>query len=147
MGQALIPLLHADFTPVNLMEYVGGKGGELPGDCSPSAAWHIIGSRFEIHFEPWYLDMSHRVRHGISQCISDGKSALVIQHDINGEALISQVSVLAEYERQGIAGALLRQVSAALPGKAQVVCEDSLCGFYERCGFRRISKKYVAAAR
>lgn len=40
MGQALIPLLSADFTPVNLMEYVGGKGGALPGDCSPSDAAH-----------------------------------------------------------------------------------------------------------
>lgn len=109
MGQALIPLLSADFTPVNLMEYVGGKGGALPGDCSPSDAWRIIGSRFEIYFEPWYLDMSHRVRHGISRCISNGRAALVIQHELNGEALISQVSVLAEYERQGIAGALLRQ--------------------------------------
>lgn len=147
LGQALIPLLSADFTPVNLMEYAGGKGGALPGDCSPSEVWRIIGSRFGIQFEPWYLDMSHRVRHGISRCISDGRAALVIQHELNGEALISQVSVLEEYERQGIAGALLRQVSAAIPGKVQVVCEDSLCGFYERCGFRRVSKKYVAAAR
>ena len=48
---------------------------------------------------------------------------------------------------RAVVGERLRQVSAALPGKAQVVCEDSLCGFYERCGFRRISKKYVAAAR
>lgn len=147
MGQALIPLLNAEFTPVSLMEYAGEKGGALPAECSPSEAWRVISSRFAIPFEPWYLDMSHRVRHGISRCISDGRAALVIQHAINGEALISQVSVLPEYEGQGIAGALLRQVSAALPESVQVVCEDSLCGFYERCGYRRVSKKFVAAAR
>lgn len=147
MGELLRPLLPAEFTQVQLMVYDGAKQVELPQECSPSEAWSIIGSRFDIPFEPWYLDMSHRVRHGVARCFSDGRAALVVQHDINGEALISQVSVLREFERQGIAGALVRQVSAALPGEVQIVCEERLCGFYEKCGYFRKSKKYVAAVR
>ncbi|MCI5667683.1 MAG: GNAT family N-acetyltransferase [Oscillospiraceae bacterium] len=145
-GDRLKPLLPAVFTPVQLMVYCGQKHGGFPPECTPMEAWSVIGSRFGIPFEPWYLDMSHRVRHGITRCFSDGKAALVLQHDINGEALISQVSVLRESEGQGIAGALVRQISAALSGEVQVICEERLCGFYEKCGYRRKSQKFIAAA-
>jgi len=146
-GEALKTLVGAEFTPVFLMRYTCEKGGELPAELPPSQVWDIIGSRFDIPFEPWYLDMSHRVRHGISRCFSDGKAALVVQHEINGEALISQVSVRREYERQGYAGALVKRVSAAIPGEVQVICEDGLRGFYVRCGYEPVSKKYAAVLR
>lgn len=146
-GEALSPLVNADFTRVNLMERQGGGQGVLPEDKSPSEVWNIIGSRFEIPFEPWYLDMSHRVRHRVTRCFSDGKAALAVQHELKGEALISQVSVLREYERCGFARGLLEQVCAALSGRAQVICEDSLRGFYERCGFTIAEHKYVAENR
>lgn len=145
-GNRLKPLLPADFTLVQFMVYCGEKHGGFPPECTPMEAWSVIGSRFGIPFEPWYLDMSHRVRHGITRCFSDGKAALVLQHDINGEALISQVSVLREFEGQGIAGSLVRQVSAALSGEVQVICEERLCGFYEKCGYRKQSRKFIAAA-
>ncbi len=143
-GEELKPFLRAAFTPVRLMVYAGEKGGALPEQRSPSEVWEIIGSRFDIPFEPWYLDMSHRVRHGVSRCYSDGRAALAVQHDIGGEALISQVSVLCEQEHKGYAGALVRQVSAALAGEVQVICGESLSLFYEKCGFRYHSKKYIA---
>lgn len=146
-GNALKPLVSAEFTSVWLMRCMAEKFGELPAELPPSQVWDIIGSRFDIPFEPWYLDMSHRVRHGVSRCFSDGKAALVVQHEINGEALISQVSVRREYERCGYAGALVKQVSAALSGEVQVICEDRLRGFYERCGFEPVSKKCVAVSR
>ena len=145
MGEALRPILCAEFTPVLLMEYTGEKSGGLPEERQPSVVWDIIGSRFDIPFEPWYLDMSHRVRHGVTRCFSDGRAALVVQHEINGEALISQVCVLKDFERCGYAGELVREVSGALPGRVQVICEDLLTGFYEKCGYRVVSKKFVAA--
>lgn len=146
-GEALKLLINADFTPVHLMRYTGEKCGRLPVELSPSQVWDIIGSRFDIPFEPWYLDMSHRVRHGVSRCYSDGRAALVVQHEINGEALISQVSVRRECERQGYARALVKLVSAAISGEVQVICEDDLRGFYTHCGFEPVSKKYVAVLR
>lgn len=144
-GRELRGKIPAEFSRVDLMEFgSAGTGGALP-DCSPSEAWKVISARFPIEFEPWYLDMSHRVRHGISRCISDGRAALVVQHSINGESLISQVSVLPEYERQGIAGSLLRSTCSALGGTIQVICGDELTGFYEKCGFRHAGFRYCAA--
>ena len=146
-GEQLRHYLAADFQAVNLMEYADEKQGELPPEVSPSEAWEIIGTRFEVSFEPWYLDMSHRVRHGVSRCFSDGKAALVLQHVINGEALLSQVCVKREYEGQGIARRLLESVCGALPGKVQVICEDELTGFYRKCGFVSSGKKFVITQR
>ena len=145
-GNRLKPLIPAEFTPGQLMVYCGEKHGGFPPECTPMEAWSVIGSRFDIPFEPWYLDISHRVRHGVTRCISDGRATLVIQHEINGESLISQVCVLPEYEHRGIAGELVRSVSAAISGKVQLICEESLCGFYEKCGYRKGSQKYIAVA-
>ena len=142
-GEELKPYLHGEFHRVMLMERPGGNSGNLPPEVPPSKAWEIIGSRFEISFEPWYLDMSHRVRHGISRCFSDENAALVLQHEINGEALLSQVCVRRALEGQGYAGKLLKAVCGALSGRVQVICEEELVGFYEKCGFHAASDKYV----
>lgn len=137
--------ISAEFSRVELMEIkIPEKRGGVLSECTPSEAWKIISSRFPIEFEPWYLDISHRVRHGVSRCVSNGKAALVVQHSINGESLISQVAVYPEFERQGFAAELLRDTCAALGGRVNVVCEDALTGFYEKCGFRRIGYRYCA---
>ena len=142
-GERLRDFLPGVYQQVELMERTGGNSGELPQERSPSKVWEIIGSRFEIPFEPWYLDMSHRVRHGVSRCFSDGKAALVLQHDINGEVLLSQVCVKREYEGQGFAGDLVRAVCSAVSGVIHVICEDEITGFYRRCGFTEAGKKYI----
>lgn len=147
-GNQLKYLLSAKFSKVNLMEYAGDKNhAELPPKKSPSEVWEIIGSRFAVPFEPWYLDMSHRVRHGVSRCFSDGKAALVMQHNINGESLLSQVCVLKEFEHQGYAGRLLKEVCAAVPGRVQIICEDSLVEFYSKCGFVLAGEKFVGVCK
>ncbi len=145
-GERLRDCLVAEYTTVDLMEYAGGKSGAEPPERTPSEVWEIIGSRFDIPFEPWYLDMSHRVRHGISRCFSDGNAALVMQHSISGEVLLSQVCVRRECEGKGFAGRLLRAVCGSVPGRVQVVCADELVGFYEKCGFVPVGKKYVVTA-
>lgn len=132
-GKVLSSFMNVNLHTVNLMTYAGDKAKEeLTLEVQPSEIWDIIEKRFSPAFEPWYLDMSHRVRHGVSKCFSDGKAALVVQHDINGEALISQVCVLAEEEGKGYASALLRKICGGLNSKVQIICEDNLCRFYEK---------------
>lgn len=144
-GEKLQNTCNAEFARVNLMELtaLNGSGAAIP-ECSPSEAWKIISTRFPIEFEPWYLDISHRVRHGVSRCVSDGRAALVIQHSIGGETLISQVAVLPEMEHKGCAGGLIRSVCASVGGTIQAICEDSLTGFYEKCDFTRRGSKFCA---
>lgn len=145
-GGFLRELCNAEFTRVALMEHAEQKSDSPAlAECTPSEAWKIISTRFPIEFEPWYLDISHRVRHGVARCVSDGKAALVIQHSINGETLLSQVAVLPEMERRGYASALIDSVCKFVGGTIQIICEESLVGFYEKCGFTRIGSKYCAA--
>lgn len=145
-GDMLRGKIPAEFSRVCLMELrMPEKSGEKLPECSPSEAWKVISTRFPIDFEPWYLDMSHRVRHGVSRCVSDGRSALVVQHSIGSESLISQVAVLPDFEGKGYAGGLLRRVCRALGGEIQVICEDRLTGFYEKFGFRHAGYRYCAA--
>ena len=147
-GKMLSGLMEANFHKVNVMTYRGSKcEGELPAEVQPSEIWDIIEKRFSPAFEPWYLDMSHRVRHGVSRCFSDGKAALVVQHDINNEALISQVCVLPEDEGNGYASSLLCRVCRNLSSNAQVICEDKLCRFYEKNGFIHYAELYVITPR
>ena len=113
----------------------------------PSLAdvYNIIREGFDIEFEPWYLDMSHRVRHGITQCRTlEGKAALVIQHDLNGEALLSQVAALRAHRGEGYASRLVHAVSTELaPSEVYIVCEDRLVGFYEKCGYSVCGKRCI----
>ena len=97
-----------------------------------------------MEFEPWYLDLSHRIRHGVSTAALAGRSALVIQHRANGEALLSQVATDLLYRGQGSASKLILGVCAALsPDRVFVLCERRLEGFYARLGFTVQDVKYI----
>lgn len=143
-GKALSDRLGCGFNKVNLMKFCGNSPSVQFNDTPAlSDVYKIISEGFDIEFEPWYLDMSHRVRHGISKCcVLDGKAALVIQHDLNGEALLSQVASLKAHRGEGMAKKLVSSVAANLaPSEVYVVCEDDLVGFYEKCGFEVVGKK------
>ena len=123
-----------------------GRTQEFPVDYSPqlSDVYAIVGQAFGMQFEPWYLDLSHRIRHGVSTAALAGRSALVIQHRANGEALLSQVATDPRYTGQGSASRLILGVCAALsPDRVFVLCERRLEGFYARLGFTVQDVKYI----
>ena len=134
--------LEAVSAEIFLMCFSGGVIMAEP-DFTPSLidVYSIVSEGFDIPFEPWYLDMSHRVRHGVTRCaVLDDKTALVIQHDINGEALISQVACRKDSRGKGYALQLVTSVAASLaPSDVYVLCEDSLVSFYKKCGFEPVS--------
>lgn len=115
-------------------------------DYSPclSDVYEIVGQAFGMEFEPWYLDLSHRIRHGVSTAALAGRSALVIQHRANGEALLSQIATDPQYTGQGSASRLILGVCARLaPDRVYVLCERRLEGFYARLGFTMQDVKYI----
>lgn len=137
VGGKIISCLGAELSPVNVMRFEG-EGVPCEMECSPllSDVYGIVGGVFGFEFEPWYLDMSHRVRHGVARCRKLEGSALVIQHEINGEALISQVATLPEQRGRGLSSRLLLSVCAELAGNdIFVICEDELISFYKKNGF------------
>ncbi len=105
--------------------------------------YSVLKTAFDIPYEPWYADMSHRIRHGVSRLAMLGDSAaLVIQHDINKEALLSQIAVKPDARKKGMAKRLIRAVCAELCD-VYILCENELVGFYGKCGFKRVGTKYV----
>ncbi len=141
-ANALSAALKCDVSYINLMRFAGGAIETVFNDePSLSEVYSIISEGFDIPFEPWYLDMSHRVRHGVTRCaVLADKASLVIQHDINGEALISQVACRKESRGKGYASQLVISVAASLaPSEVYVLCDDRLIPFYEKCGFKPVS--------
>lgn len=136
LGRELSEKLSLEAKIINLMRFGGEISGEIPETLSVSEAYSVIKTGFCFDFEPWYLDMSHRVRHGISRFYGLCGSALAVQYSINGEALLSQVSTLPEKRGNGCASRLLSAVCGELRDFAvYVLCENELVPFYQKNGF------------
>ena len=134
---AINSVLGAERTEINVMRFCGrAVPADIERDPPLSEIYAIVGKVFGFEFEPWYLDMSHRIRHGVSRCRRLEGSALVIQHEINGEALISQVATLPGQRGRGFASRLLSAACAELSdSEVFILCEDKLIPFYRNNGF------------
>lgn len=132
---------------VNLMRF---EGEPVPNtddiEISPllDEVYNILKTAFDIEYEPWYADMSHRIRHNVAKARKTDNSVLIIQHDINGEALLSQIATLPEARGRGNASRLVKAVCAELSeSEVFLLCEDALLPFYRRLGFKKAAVKLV----
>ena len=131
---------------VNQMRFCG-----TPVECSEvetepplDEVFGILKTSFDIDYESWYVDMSHRIRHKVAKVRRLGGSVLTVQHDINGEALLSQIATRPEGRGQGSASRLILAVCAELcDSDVYVICEDSLLAFYQRIGFEKVADKFI----
>lgn len=145
IGKNLADNLALNYNKLNLMRFCGNFGNISEKIFEPdlSDAYEILKTSFEIDFEPWYLDMSHKIRHGISRIYGIDKSVLAVQHNLCGEALLSQIATIPEKRRNGTATELILSVCAMLrDSKIFVLCEDGLMPFYEKIGFEYCGTKY-----
>ena len=117
---------------------------EVVTDPPLDEVFGILASSFEIDYEHWYVDMSHRIRHNVAKARKHDGSALIVQYDINGEALLSQIATLPEQRGRGSASRLISSACAELsPSDVYVICEDKLLPFYSRIGFEKTSDKFI----
>lgn len=130
---------------LNLMQFYGKTnldGCEIY-EISLSKAYEILNTSFDFNYEQWYLDMSHRIRHGISQFYGFNGAVLAVQHNLCGEALLSQIATIPEQRGKGNASRLISSVCQKFcDSKVFLLCEDKNVGFYERLGFKTIEMKY-----
>ncbi|MDR3645692.1 MAG: GNAT family N-acetyltransferase [Clostridia bacterium] len=104
-------------------------------------------------FEHWYVDMSHRVRHGCaSACLISQQgfpAACCLVYALSGSAgLLGGVAVRPAFRGRGLASALTGFAAHALQadGRLPVLeCGDALVGFYERLGFRLLPQRRLSA--
>lgn len=144
-GEILHRRIGGEMFTVNEMRFCGEAAAADTEKNPPlDKVYEVLKTSFDIDYEPWYLDMSHRVRHGVTQCRLLRHSALVVQHCINGEALLSQVATHPDFRGAGTAKRLVSAVCAELSGnRISVLCEDRLKGFYRSVGFEFAEKKCI----
>lgn len=150
LGIRLGSLLCCNAQIVNLMRVCGASVESEEIEKSPplDEVYKILKTAFDIDYESWYADMSHRIRHNVAAARKLGDSALIIQHNLNGEALLSQIATAPESRGKGNAARLISAVCAELsPSEVFVICEDSLTGFYNKIGFERSGFKAILTAK
>ena len=146
IGEMLSKSLKGVCQKVNLMRFCGNpvRCAEVEQAPPLDGVFKIISSSFDVDYEHWYVDMSHRIRHNVAKARMLGNSALIIQHDINGEALLSQIATLPEARGSGSASRLVSSVCAELcDSDVIVICEDMLLPFYNRLGFEKTADKFI----
>lgn len=138
LGERLSDLLHCDIKSVNLMRFCGNSDECSDVEKSPplDEVFGILQTAFDIDHDRWYVDMSHRIRHNVASARKLGSSVLMIQHVLNGEALLSQIATAPESRGQGGASRLILSVCAELSDSVvYALCEDRLLPFYRKIGF------------
>lgn len=149
LGERLKGLICCKAERVELMRFGGEAAETVKSDeieISPRLddVYNILKTSFDIEYEPWYADMSHRIRHNVASARRFGDSVLMIQHNLNGEALLSQIATASGSRNRGNASRLISAVCAELfPSDVFVICEDSLTGFYRRIGFELAGHKVI----
>lgn len=121
--------------------------GELPKrEIRPKIKPHleqvykIVSSSFDdILYEAWYVDMSHRIRHGISKVYTYKDSAtLTVQYDVDGNIFISHVATLPKMRGRGYSTKLLQTIAYKYHSEGKIVelaAEKDMREFYKKIGF------------
>ncbi len=137
IGKELSEAISCSAKRVELMRFCGKAESCILEENPPlEEVFKILKTGFSIEFEPWYLDMSHRIRHGVTRFFRLGDSVAAVQHELCGEALLSQIATLPKSRNKGNASRLISAMCAKLDGSdIFIICEDSLEKFYEKNGF------------
>ncbi len=139
-GNRLSKLIGCKLQSVNLMRFAGEPvSAEIETAPPLQEVFGVIQQAFllpEAAYEPWYLDMSHKIRHGVSKAYRLGGSVAIVQYHQNGEALLSQAATLPAERGKGNAAKLIKAVCAEYVGSVvKIICTDELVPFYRKIGF------------
>lgn len=93
-------------------------------------------------FESWYVDISHRIRHGCARAYTLNINGVIIASGIfssiyNDDAVLSAVRTSEEYRGLGYGSALVSEMTGDIKGKIYLMREKELNEqFYKRLGFK-----------
>ncbi len=79
-------------------------------------------------FEPFYLDLSHRLRHGAARAsvlYAGGEAVAAAAAALAGNALVTAVAVLPAEQGKGYGGAVLRRLRRSSAAAARICCARS----------------------
>lgn len=105
----------------------------------------ILNSCFEgLKYDLWYTDMSHRVRHGITEpLVYKGCSCISADFTAGDCVYVSSVATMLGARGNGYAGMLLRYKAAQLRSKRKQLylwADDHSFGYYHKLGFKPVDE-------
>lgn len=99
-----------------------------------------------LGFESWYVDISHRIRHGCASACTLNINGEIISSGIfssiyNNDAILSAVRTSSEFRHMGYGSYLVSQMLSDIKGRVFLMREMNLNEqFYIRLGFENIGK-------
>lgn len=107
-----------------------------------------------VELEPFYLDMSHRIRHGTALALGeymDGAlvGCAVVSAVVEKSAVLSALAVREDRRGNGVGSRLVDMVQSALPGHTLYIFRESgkNRAFYEKQGFAEAGRWCQQAGR
>lgn len=95
-------------------------------------------------FESWYVDVSHRIRHGAAKAVTLNVNDEIVSSGIfssiyNDNAILTSVSTLPEFRKMGYASALVSAMVCDIKGKVYLMRDKNKNEeFYKKLGFENI---------
>lgn len=97
-------------------------------------------------FEPFYLDLSHKLRHGAALAVTkhegdELQGVALISSIARNSAILSAIVVKEKFRRMGIGAALVREIEAQLPETTIYVFREKNKNkeFYASLGYHRVN--------
>lgn len=119
------------------------NGDYLNVTCYPDMkrCFEILSEGFEDmgRFDEWYVDISHRVRHGISELYLSGGTTVTKSFEVGGFVFISHIATERDARGKGSARRLLYRLAEKFEGEgktAYLFALDRRKSFYEAIGFK-----------
>lgn len=107
--------------------------------------YKILAEGFENmgSFEDWYVDISHRIRHGVSMLYYCGETTVTRDFDIDGFVFVSHIATAASARGKGGARRLLYCLADKLAEEEKsmhLFALDHRKTFYEAIGFEPVAE-------
>lgn len=135
----------------NIMKYspkerLVSSEGTLTKNPPLDEVFGIVSRAFELDYESWYVDASHRLRHGVSDYYTfNGISTVVCAFDIRDRVFLSQVATVPSERGKGSATKMLGLLCSELTSEGKeisLICLDQRLEFYKKAGFVPIGKAW-----
>lgn len=118
-------------------EKIDVKRNAFIADC-----FSILSEAFGItEFDEWYVDISHRIRHGVSDIYLYKTTTVTKAFDINGFVFLSHIATAKSDRGQGTAGKLLKRLCESLKKDCKDVylySKEERYTFYLSLGFEKV---------
>lgn len=116
-------------------------------DCYPKLMdLFNIDDYDSLDFESWYVDLSHRIRHGCSRAYSLNAGGEIVSSGIfssiwENDAILTSVRTAPEFRNLGYGSVLVSEMMCDIKGTVYLMREENKNEhFYKKLGFENIGK-------